>query len=61
MLKPARAGIRDEWTLHAMARVPRNDRAVQSRNRRTDNALPIGLGQTISQPYIVALMTEMLS
>lgn len=55
-------GIRDEWTLHAMARVPR-ERFVPAQSRSeayADNALPIGLGQTISQPYIVALMTEML-
>ena len=55
-------GIRDTWTLHAMARVPR-ERFVPPPSRSeayADNALPIGLGQTISQPYIVALMTEML-
>ncbi len=45
-----------------MARVPRERFVpVQSRSEAyADNALPIGLGQTISQPYIVALMTEML-
>lgn len=57
-----RHGIRDERTLAAIARVPR-DRFVPPavRDRAWENhALPIGDGQTISQPFVVALMTEAL-
>jgi len=53
-------GIRDERVLEAMRSVPRHlfiDEALASRAYE-DTALPIGNGQTISQPYIVALMTE---
>ena len=52
--------IRDRSVLAAMARVPRH-RFVPPRLQHVaydDRALPIGLGQTISQPYIVAYMTE---
>jgi protein-L-isoaspartate(D-aspartate) O-methyltransferase len=55
-------GIRDERVLGAMRAVPRHifvDEALASRAYE-DTALPIGAGQTISQPYIVALMTEAL-
>ncbi len=55
-------GIRDEVVLAAMSAVPRHifvDEALGSR-AYDDVALPIGLGQTISQPYIVARMIEML-
>ena len=55
-------GIRDPLVLDAMARVPRHrfvDTALRSR-AYDDHALPIGAGQTISQPYMVALMTEAL-
>lgn len=55
-------GIRDERVLEAMRKVPRHlfvEEALWSR-AYDDNALPIGEGQTISQPYMVALMTEML-
>lgn len=55
-------GIRDENVLAAMANVPRHrfvDAALRSR-AYGDHALPIGAGQTISQPYMVALMTEAL-
>ena len=55
-------GIRDEVTLSAMGAVPRHifvDEAIASRAYE-DVALPIGYGQTISQPYIVARMTEIL-
>jgi len=55
-------GIRDPRVLAAMRAVPRHlfipppyDRAAYE-----DNPLPIGSGQTISQPFIVALMTELL-
>ena len=52
----ARRGIRDESVLAALASVPR-ERFVPERLRRhayADRALPIGSGQTISQPYMVA-------
>src|SRR3972149_1035134 len=55
-------GIGDEVTLAAMGAVPRHifvDEALSSRAYE-DVALPIGFGQTISQPYIVARMTEIL-
>ena len=53
-------GIRDERVLEAMAEIPRHlfvDEALSSRSYE-DTALPIGRGQTISQPYVVAMMTE---
>lgn len=55
-------GISDESVLAAVHRVPRHlliDEALATRAYE-DTALPIGYGQTISQPYIVALMTQML-
>ncbi len=55
-------GIRDERVLSAMASVPRNyfvDEAI-SHQAWDNTALPIGFGQTISQPYIIARMTEQL-
>ena len=55
-------GIRDQLVLEAMRKVPR-ERFVPKMERDfayTDGPLPIGAGQTISQPYIVALMTETL-
>ena len=55
-------GIQDEGVLAVMRRVPRHlfvDEALASRSYE-DTALPIGHGQTISQPYIVARMTELL-
>lgn len=55
-------GIRDEVTLTAMGMVPRHefvDEAIASRAYE-DVSLPIGYGQTISQPYTVARMTEIL-
>ena len=53
-------GIRDERVLGAMARVPRHlfvEEALASRAYE-DDALPIGFGQTISHPYVVARMIE---
>jgi protein-L-isoaspartate(D-aspartate) O-methyltransferase len=53
-------GIRDARVLEVMRTVPRHlfvDEAIAGRAYE-DNALPIGNGQTISQPYIVARMTE---
>lgn len=55
-------GIHNEQVLNAIASVPREqfiDEALE--HKAWDNiALPIGCGQTISQPYIVARMTELL-
>ncbi|HNW34160.1 MAG TPA: protein-L-isoaspartate O-methyltransferase, partial [Candidatus Ozemobacteraceae bacterium] len=56
-------GIRDERVLAAMRRVPRHEFIPEPYRRGSeygDHPLPIGLGQTISQPFIVAYMTEML-
>jgi protein-L-isoaspartate(D-aspartate) O-methyltransferase len=56
-------GIRDRRVIDAMAKVPRHrfvDAALWSR-AYGDHALPIGAGQTISQPFMVALMTEALA
>lgn len=55
-------GIRDPQVLAAMARIPRH-LLVAERYRHdayADHPLPIGEGQTISQPYVVALMSEAL-
>ena len=54
--------IRDERVLAAMARVPRHEFVAELYRGQAydDNPLPIGEGQTISQPYIVALMLELL-
>ncbi len=55
-------GIRNDDVLAAIARVPRHifvDEALAHRAYE-DTALPIGYGQTISQPFIVALMTQAL-
>jgi protein-L-isoaspartate(D-aspartate) O-methyltransferase len=55
-------GIKDEVVLHAMGEIPRHifvDDALATRAYE-DVALPIGFAQTISQPYIVARMTEIL-
>jgi len=57
-----RRDIRDPAVLRAMASVPRHlfvDPALAAR-AYGDHPLPIGEGQTISQPYIVALMTQLL-
>ena len=56
------AGIRDERVLDVILTLPRHlfvDEALAS-HAYDDIALPIGFGQTISQPYIVARMTEAL-
>ncbi|HXR87953.1 MAG TPA: protein-L-isoaspartate(D-aspartate) O-methyltransferase [Stellaceae bacterium] len=55
-------GITDERVLKAIAQVPREKFVPATfRDRAYENvALPIGHGQTISQPYIVALMTQAL-
>jgi protein-L-isoaspartate(D-aspartate) O-methyltransferase len=58
-----RRGITDQRVLRAFEAVPRH--LFVPRGSRSwaydDNPLPIGLGQTISQPYIVALMTSLAS
>lgn len=55
-------GVEDEKVLAAMRRVPRHEfiENVSHEAAYSDGPLPIGYDQTISQPYIVALMTEML-
>lgn len=58
----ARYGIRDRRVLDVMRRLPRHlfiDEALASRAYE-DTALPIGQAQTISQPYVVARMSEAL-
>ena len=55
-------GIKDEIVLNAMGEIPRHifvDEALSTRAYE-DVSLPIGYSQTISQPYIVARMTEIL-
>lgn len=56
-------GIRDERVLAAMRTVPRHRFMPESsrQDAYADNALPIGQDQTISQPYMVAVMTELLT
>lgn len=55
-------GIKDRAVLDAMRKVPRHRFVPDSIRARAyeDNPLPIGEGQTISQPYIVAWMTELI-
>lgn len=55
-------GIQDARVLKAMGQIPRHKFLPLPRQWQAyqDKALPIGYGQTISQPYIVALMTELL-
>ncbi|MEB3346468.1 protein-L-isoaspartate(D-aspartate) O-methyltransferase [Aquimarina gracilis] len=55
-------GINDPATLRAMRKVPREAFVPKSIREHAyqDNPLPIGQGQTISQPYIVAFMTQIL-
>lgn len=56
-------GVRDERVLAAMEQVPRHEFVPEGQRPHAyeDRPLPIGEGQTISQPYIVALMTELLA
>jgi protein-L-isoaspartate(D-aspartate) O-methyltransferase len=58
----AARGIKDPRVLAAMRTVPRHEFVPRDEVDQAygDRALPIGEGQTISQPYIVALMTELL-
>ncbi len=55
-------GIQDERVLDAIARVPRDKFIDEAFGHKAweNTALPIGSGQTISQPYMVARMTELL-
>jgi protein-L-isoaspartate(D-aspartate) O-methyltransferase len=55
-------GIRDERVMAAMAKVPREEFIPENIRAQAyaDGALPIGHDQTISQPFIVAFMTEQL-
>jgi protein-L-isoaspartate(D-aspartate) O-methyltransferase len=57
-----RRGITDERVLGAMGRVPRENFVPESERRRAyvDSALPIAEGQTISQPWIVAAISQAL-
>lgn len=54
--------IVDQATLEAMRNVPRHDFVPEAHRGRaySDQPIPIGHGQTISQPYIVAYMTQLL-
>jgi protein-L-isoaspartate(D-aspartate) O-methyltransferase len=56
----AARGIKDERVLAAMGKVPRHEFVPEGHRAAAygDRPLPIGQGQTISQPYIVAFMTE---
>lgn len=56
-------GIRDERVLNAMLGVPRHEFAPERYRDQSykDHPLPIGSGQTISQPYMVATMLEALN
>ncbi|WP_194437570.1 protein-L-isoaspartate(D-aspartate) O-methyltransferase [Vibrio fluminensis] len=56
------SGIQNQAVLEAIYRLPRESFVSQAMMHQAydNNALPIGHGQTISQPYIVAKMTEML-
>lgn len=55
--------IRDKATLEAMEEIPRHEFVPEDfrLSAYDDSPLPIGLGQTISQPYIVAFMTQVLN
>jgi protein-L-isoaspartate(D-aspartate) O-methyltransferase len=55
-------GVRNPLVIKAMQEVPRHEFVPESDRRLAyaDRPLPIGQGQTISQPYIVAYMTELL-
>ncbi|MCZ6799748.1 MAG: protein-L-isoaspartate(D-aspartate) O-methyltransferase [Nitrospirae bacterium] len=57
-----RRGVKNPAVLEAMRRIPRHQFILDSYTEEAyeDHPLPIGYGQTISQPYIVAFMTEAL-
>jgi protein-L-isoaspartate(D-aspartate) O-methyltransferase len=56
-------GVRDQRVIDAMLKVPRHlfVQEAMSAQAYSDSPLPIGYRQTISQPYMVALMTELLA
>jgi len=56
-------GIRNTAVIQAMLNVPRHEFVPEESRGEAydDNPIPVGLGQTVSQPYIVALMTELLN
>jgi protein-L-isoaspartate(D-aspartate) O-methyltransferase len=58
----AAEGVTDAATLRALRTVPRHEFVPADLRDRAygDYPLPIGLGQTISQPYVVAYMTELI-
>jgi len=58
----AARGVRDERVLEVMRRIPRHCFVLPGYEAEAyqDHPLPIGAGQTISQPYITAVMTELL-
>ena len=58
----AARGVSDPRVLDAMRKIPRHELVPQDLRKHSyaDHPLPIGEGQTISQPYIVAYMTEQL-
>jgi protein-L-isoaspartate(D-aspartate) O-methyltransferase len=60
--KDGRTQIQDKAVLEAMREVPRHKFVPDDKQALaySDSPLPIGYGQTISQPYIVGLMTELL-
>lgn len=62
LIKHLSAEIRDGRVLDAMSRIPRELFLPEEKRRFAyeDRPLPIGLGQTISQPFIIALMTASL-
>jgi protein-L-isoaspartate(D-aspartate) O-methyltransferase len=62
LMKHLTTDIKDKRVLEAMARIPRECFVPPESAHMAyeDRPLPIGLGQTISQPFIVALMTEHL-
>jgi protein-L-isoaspartate(D-aspartate) O-methyltransferase len=55
-------GVRDERVLAALRKVPRHEFLPEAMRAMAyaDNALPLGEGQTMSQPYMVALMSSLL-
>ncbi len=57
-----REGIEDPLVIESMLTVPREEFVPDNLKKEAylNHALPVGYGQTISQPYIVALMTELL-
>ena len=62
LLSLRRRGISDAAVLRAMDAVPREDFVLPAfaATAYADQAMPIACGQTISQPYVVAYMTEQL-